>query len=149
MKSKYVPSGNLRSRESRPRVSRSKSSVPLLLEHCRAVNLPTPTPEHRFHPTRRWRFDLAFIDQKLAVEVEGGLFIQGRHSRGAGAEADCEKYAEAAIAGWTVLRVSPRQIKNGIAVDWIARWLAKTSIALAAQIAAGQSTTIGGSHGQA
>lgn len=28
--------------------------------------------EHRFHPTRRWRFDFAWPDEKVALEVEGG-----------------------------------------------------------------------------
>jgi len=53
------------------------------------------TPEHRFHPVRKWRFDFAFIPQMIAVEFEGGVFTQGRHSRGVGLSADCDKYNEA------------------------------------------------------
>lgn len=78
-----------------------------------------PEREHRFHPTRRWRFDFAFVDLKIAIEVEGGLFIQGRHSRGAGMEADLEKYGEAQKLGWLVYRCSPRMVKSGAAIETI------------------------------
>ncbi|MCB5206098.1 hypothetical protein [Methylovorus mays] len=55
--------------------------------------------EHVFHPTREWRFDFARPDIKLAIEVEGGTLSGGRHTRGAGYEADCYKYNEAARLG--------------------------------------------------
>lgn len=84
-----------------------------------------PILEHRFHETRRWRFDLAFISEKLAVEVDGGGWINGRHSRGGGIEADCEKYAEAMKLGWRVLRVTPKQVQNGMALRWIEQLMAK------------------------
>lgn len=69
--------------------------------------------EYRFHATRKWRFDFAWPDIKLAVEIEGGVYTQGRHTRGKGYEGDLEKYNEAAIDGWTVLRFSTNQIKRG------------------------------------
>lgn len=83
--------------------------------------LPKPQLEWRFHPTRRWRFDLAWPDKSLAVEIDGGVYVQGRHTRGAGVEKDMEKLAEAAIAGWTVIRVSTNQVKSGQALTWIER----------------------------
>ena len=77
----------------------------------------------RFHPTRQWRFDVARPDLKLAVEIEGVTFgaSPGRHQRGAGMRADCEKYAEAMLLGWRVLRVVPDQVKSGQAIGWIER----------------------------
>jgi very-short-patch-repair endonuclease len=75
-----------------------------------AMELPVPTPEHRFHPVRRWRFDYAFVDKKLAIEIEGGCFVQGRHTRGAGFSGDMEKYNQATILGWRVLRYTPSKI---------------------------------------
>ena len=30
--------------------------------------------EHRFHPARRWRFDLFFEKERVAVEVDGGIY---------------------------------------------------------------------------
>jgi very-short-patch-repair endonuclease len=92
------------------------------------LKFPAVTTEYRFHPTRRWRFDVAFLKEKLAVEVEGGVYVQGRHSRGAGLEKDCEKYAEAAILGWTVLRVTPRHVKSGKAAEWIERCLGQLHV---------------------
>ena len=63
--------------------------------------------EHRFHPDRKWRFDVAFPTFKVAVEIEGikhyGKGI-GRHQSAAGYRRDCEKYNAAAELGWVVLR---------------------------------------------
>jgi very-short-patch-repair endonuclease len=87
--------------------------------------LPVPEREFRFHPTRKWRFDFAWPKESLAVEVDGGLFVAGRHSRGAGAEKDMEKFAEAMIGGWRVLRVSTNQVKTGAALKWVERILAR------------------------
>lgn len=94
---------------------------------CRAIGLPPPVGEYRFHPVRRWRFDWAFIAQKLAVEVEGGVFIQGRHSRGAGMVKDMEKYNAATTAGWRILRVTPKQIASGEALDIVTAALKATA----------------------
>ncbi len=63
-----------------------------------------PVREYRFHPTRRWRFDFAWLEQKVAVEIEGGTFTGGRHTTGAGHHGDCKKYNEAVYLGWKVLR---------------------------------------------
>lgn len=89
----------------------------------RVAGLPTPEREHRFHPRRRWRFDFAWPGHRLAVEVEGGAWVGGRHVQGSGFERDCEKYAEAVALGWRVMRVTPRQIRDGRALDWITRAL--------------------------
>ena len=61
--------------------------------------------EHRFHPERRWRFDMAFPAVKLAIEIEG----RGRHQTVAGYAKDCEKYNAALILGWRVLRFPATQ----------------------------------------
>lgn len=99
----------------------SATAVPLLVWQCRMVRLPTPVTEYRFHPTRMWRFDLAFIDRRFAIEIDGGGFVQGRHSRGLGIEQDAEKYAEATLRGWRVFRTTPRQVKSGQTITWIER----------------------------
>ena len=80
--------------------------------HVRADGLPAPEREYRFHPERRWRFDFAWPDRKLAVEIEGGQWVLGRHQRPDGFEKDCEKYNAAALAGWRVLRFTGRQVKS-------------------------------------
>ena len=96
----------------------------LLELHCKAMNLPAPVPEYRFHPKRRWRVDFAFPDFRLAVEIEGGVFMVGgsRHSRGAGYRGDLEKYNNLSIMGWRVLRFLPEQVKSGLAVRMIGEY---------------------------
>jgi very-short-patch-repair endonuclease len=79
--------------------------------------------EHRFDAVRRWRFDYAWIKQRIALEVEGGAFAMGRHTRGVGYVKDMEKYSEAALQGWLVLRVTPQQFDCGHAAALVARAL--------------------------
>ena len=81
-----------------------------------AAGLPQPVQEHRFHPVRKWRFDYAWPEHRLALEVEGGTWSGGRHTRGAGYERDCEKYNAAALLGWKVLRVTTAMMNDGRAL---------------------------------
>lgn len=83
-----------------------------------------PVRELQFHPIRRWRFDLAWPDIKVACEVEGATWAQGRHTRGAGFDADCDKYNTAALFGWLVIRVTGNMIADGRAVDYVTQALA-------------------------
>jgi len=66
--------------------------------------------EVRFHPVRRWRFDFAHPSTLVAIEIEGGTWVGGRHTRPAGFHKDCEKYNTAALNGWTVFRLTPQMI---------------------------------------
>ncbi len=99
-----------------------------LLFYIRINNLPAPVSEYRFHPRRRWRFDMAWPDEMLAVEIEGGVWSGGRHTTGAGFSADCEKYNEAALLGWRLIRVTGDHIENGAAIDWIRRALSEQGV---------------------
>lgn len=85
--------------------------------------LPEPVREHRFHPVRGWRFDLAYPGALVAVEVDGGAFAGGRHTSGPGFREDCVKLSEAAALGWRVLRVMPEHVTSGEAVEWLRRAL--------------------------
>jgi len=78
-----------------------------------------------FAKPRRWRADFLFADAKpkLIVEVEGGTYSGGRHTRGKGFEGDCRKYAEAVLRGFRVLRFTPAMIKSGEAIEMIKRAL--------------------------
>lgn len=73
-----------------------------------------------------WRFDFAWPDKQLAVEVEGGIWNGGRHVTGAGFEADCDKYNKATLMGWRILRFTNTSIKSGVAVQCIGIALAQT-----------------------
>jgi very-short-patch-repair endonuclease len=75
-------------------------------------------PEYRFAAPRKWRFDYLLGD-KTAIEIEGGIFSRGRHTRGVGYEKDLEKYREAAIRGYKVLRFSTGEVLNGTAREFI------------------------------
>ena len=81
------------------------------------------TTEFRFHPERKWRADFRINGYPILIEVEGGIWSQGRHTRGKGFEGDCEKYAEAIILGYSVLRFSTQQVKRGYAINIIERLL--------------------------
>lgn len=92
-----------------------------LASHLRASNIQFER-EYLFFPARKWRFDFAFPEKKIAVEVEGGsasLMSPGRHQRQEGFENDMDKYNRAALLGWKVLRYTTRLVKNGFAIDQI------------------------------
>lgn len=103
--------------------------VQALLQQLALVGLPKPVLEHRFHTERAWRFDLAWLRAKVACEVEGGVWMQTRTGRGKGHAhpkrfiEDCHKYNEAALAGWTLIRVTPEMIRDGQAIEWLLRAL--------------------------
>lgn len=89
----------------------------------RAASLPQPETEYQFAKPRRWRFDYCWPAYKVALEVEGGAFIGGRHTRGKGFVNDLEKYNAATLMGWRVLRFTPQQIADGTALNAIQRAL--------------------------
>lgn len=84
----------------------------------KAHGLPTPEPEYRFHPVRRWRFDWAFVGAKVALEIDGGVWLKGggRHNRGKGFVNDMAKLNAAACLGWRVLRCVPADLKSGAVI---------------------------------
>jgi len=85
----------------------------------KAYGIESPVKEFRFHPVRRWRFDYAWPDRKIAVEQEGGIWINGAHNRGVHYSSDMQKYNFAARMGWQVYRFSPAQIRKGEAQEFM------------------------------
>jgi len=89
--------------------------------------LPIPEKEYIFHNTRKWRMDYAFVNVKLAIEIEGiNPKGKSRHTTASGFIEDTVKYNSAAELGWTILRyvqkkvfyeqikrVYDRRLKNG------------------------------------
>lgn len=75
--------------------------------------------EYKFHPERNWRADFLVTGTKILIEVEGGIWSGGRHTRGKGFIADMEKYNAAAILGFKVLRFDTQQVKSGLAIKQI------------------------------
>ncbi len=88
--------------------------------------------EYRFAPPRRWRADFwlhltvhysnppqTIRTDDVLVEIDGGGYVAGRHSRGGGMEDDCEKTSAAAILGYRVIRLTPRMVDDGRGLLWI------------------------------
>jgi len=95
----------------------------------KAAKLPKPEEEFKFHPERKWRFDFAYPDKKIAIECEGGTWAKkaGRHNRGVGFRNDCVKYNHASMLGWIVLRFTSDMIANGTALEMIEKCLIATA----------------------
>ncbi len=76
----------------------------------RALGGPDLVKEYRFHQARKWRADFAHLPSHTLIEIEGGIWVNGRHNRAAGFAADLEKYLEAALDGWRVVRLGPKEL---------------------------------------
>jgi very-short-patch-repair endonuclease len=101
----------------KPKPQRQRSELEFVLQNqIKMLRLPPPVTEYQWHPYRKWRFDFAWPELKLAAEVEGGTWVAGRHNRGSGFAQDCEKYNAAALEGWRVFRFECKAIMNGCAV---------------------------------
>lgn len=88
-----------------------------LARHLRTYNVPFER-EFQFDPERKWRADF-LIEPNILVEVEGGAYSSGRHTRGKGFEADCLKYNRATTLEFKLYRFSTFQVSSGVAIDTI------------------------------
>ena len=70
--------------------------------------------EYKFHPVRKWRFDWANPQSKIAIEINGGVWTGGRHTSGSGFIKDMEKINASQVLGWKVLQYTPSQFKDGL-----------------------------------
>jgi hypothetical protein len=103
----------------------TRSGVPFAL-CCESYGLPRPVTEYPFalQEGRRWRFDYAWPSHHVALEVEGGIWQAGRHTRGAGFVKDLEKYNTAQCLGWVVLRCLPSTLAEAPTLAFVKRALA-------------------------
>ena len=90
----------------------------ILSQHLRTLKIEFEQ-EFKFHPTRKWRADFHLKGRKILVEVEGGIWSNGRHTRGKGYLGDLEKYNAATMMGYQVIRFSTEQVKSGKAIEQI------------------------------
>lgn len=118
-------------REAKPKLPKEANLC--LEKHLRELGLDW-MPEYKFMATRRWRFDYLLCRKDLlnrdklrsiaiAIEIEGAVWTQGRHTRGSGFIKDMEKYNEAAMMGYRVLRFSTQQVLDGSAKAFLKSWL--------------------------
>lgn len=98
--------------------SSEKTRVQFLL-FCKVIEAEFPgvIREYRFHPTRKWRFDFAWPAHAIALEVDGGVWTGGRHTRGKGFIEDMKKRNTATYIGWRVFNVTHDDIKTGYAIE--------------------------------
>lgn len=98
----------------------------LFFEQMKAGDLPIPEREIQLITGRKWRCDFVWPSYELAVEIEGGQWVGGRHHRPAGFEADAEKYNQVAMAGYCLFRFTPSMIRSGLAEasvrEYFHRW---------------------------
>lgn len=96
------------------------------------AKLPTPEREFRAVPGRAFRFDFAWPESRLLVEVQGGAWGTKKggktgHNTGVGINRDCEKSNLATLAGWRVLSVTTNHIRSGQALRWVQEALEKVA----------------------
>ena len=98
-----------------------RSRLEILFEqHIADAGLPMPEYiQYKFHPTRKWTSDFCYYKLHLLVEVEGGTWVGGHQKERF--LTDCEKYAEAQILGWRVLRIPGTWVHDGTGVQYLAR----------------------------
>ena len=89
-----------------------------LIQQLRALKIEF-VQEFQFHTSRKWRADFHIKNTKLLIEVEGGIWSGGRHTRGKGYLGDMEKYNTATMMGFQVLRFSTEQVTSGFAIKQI------------------------------
>ena len=99
-------------------MSKSSLEAELALQ-IRALDLPEPIREYQAIKGRKFRFDFAWLEQRLLVEVNGGTYTQGAHSTGRGIARDYEKANLAVLQGWRVLSFDGKSVKDGTAVEVI------------------------------
>jgi very-short-patch-repair endonuclease len=94
-----------------------------LAAQWQADHLPPCEREFQFHPERKFRLDFAIPRIKFGVEIEGGLWVNGAHSRPSGILRDMEKGNLLTLLGWSTLRYSASQVRSGAAIREIAEYL--------------------------
>jgi len=87
-----------------------KYNPQVVAQFFRSQGVPPYVTEHTFHTIRKWRFDFAWLDFRVALEVDGGIWIGGGHNRGGGFAKDIEKFNCAHLLGWHILRCVPKDI---------------------------------------
>lgn len=106
-----------------PAILQQVTGLPWVAEHrfARDVVGNAPGIRQRLKDAglRDWRFDFACHQVCLAVEIEGGAWVGGRHTRGKGFEDDLRKYGAAMRLGWTIYRCSHSMVRSGEAYDTI------------------------------
>jgi hypothetical protein len=133
--------------QAKARANKDKHEVPMSIQ-IRAAGLPAPERDYRFGAVaaggegkglrarlakaklKDWRFDLAWPEHHIALEIEGAPG-HGRHTNAAGYKEDCCKYNEGALLGWTIYRVTGDMVQSGVALNLLIRVFLSRGVKLA------------------
>ena len=96
-----------------------KGGNDLFCQICKATLDIEVVKEFKFHPSRKWRYDYAIVESKIAIEVEGGVWSGGRHTTGKGFTGDMEKYNAGTLLGWRIFRVTPENLLKTLTFEMI------------------------------
>jgi hypothetical protein len=93
-----------------------KERYPNLLILLHEAGIPPPVTEYPFAGNRRWRFDYAwpYNGARVALEVDGGVWTNGRHVRGRGFIEDQDKRNAATMLGWRVIHTTPDRLEDAV-----------------------------------
>ena len=106
-------------RRSQRRAAERLDYAGILVEQLKAAGVASENMirEHKFHPKRKWRFDVAIVSvlQSLGIEIQGGLWsgvadAKRAHAMPLNIMRDYEKHNAAVVLGWKVLYFVPEQI---------------------------------------
>lgn len=115
MKTEQLTAKTKKTRQKRPQTPQTDFFTTL----CRSDLKVECVKEFRFHPTRKWRFDYAIPEHKIALEVEGGVWTRGRHTSPKGFLNDMEKYNTATLMGWRVFRTVPDELHTNATLQML------------------------------
>ena len=82
-----------------------------------------PVRQHHIVPGRKWAWDFAFLDRRIAIEIQGGTWTGGRHTRGKGYESDCRKGNAAILQRWRILHLTTDMVMDNDYIIDLARWI--------------------------
>lgn len=105
-----------RSKKAKPRKSLAQKKAEIVLrdkrfrEGLRLLGLPQPEAEVKLVANRKFAWDFVWRNEKVALEIQGGIFSGGAHGRGAGIKRDMEKANLAALEGYRCLFLTPKEI---------------------------------------
>lgn len=106
----------------RARKSTGNRYQPIVAALCRAAGWPEPVAEQRLVPGRRFSCDLVWLEARLVVEVQGGVWLRrGGHTGGQAQIDDMEKLNLVQLEGYRVLQVTPQQVTDGTLTRLLAR----------------------------
>jgi very-short-patch-repair endonuclease len=74
--------------------------------------------EYRWHPSRKFRSDFALVQDRILIEIEGS-----GHRTYSRFLSDIDKYNQATVHGWSLLRCQPKQVAGGYIMDLLEEML--------------------------